>query len=348
MALVLLLTVAAALSSNSAQARIPSPLLTTLSVEKTGAGASDGNVSAAGGIDCGSTCSSVYATGGSVVLSANDNPKAAFTGWAGCDTVVANFCYVWLESSRTVTAGFAAKRKLSVSVSGGGQGLVQYASAGGNCNAGSSCTYFAKEGELVSLYAEPIPGSTFGGWGGACAGTQTTCAFTLSADAVVTATFALAVPPAPAPAPTPPPAPAPPPAPPVPAPSPGAPSPAPKGCTITGTSGNDVLTGTPARDVICGLGGNDKLIARGGDDVLLGGAGADVLHGGAGADRLLGGLGNDRLVGGTGADRLLGEQGLDVLLARDRAQDRLDGGAGRDRAQIDRRQDLRLRVESLI
>lgn len=75
------------------------------------------------------------------------------------------------------------------------------------------------------------------------------------------------------------------------------------GCTITGTSGRDVLRGTPDRDVVCGLGGSDRLLGKGGRDRLKGGAGADVLRGGKGNDRLIGQAGKDRFAGGAGRDR---------------------------------------------
>ncbi len=53
-----------------------------------------------------------------------------------------------------------------------------------------------------------------------------------------------------------------------------------KGCTVTGTSGPDVLVGTGGRDVLCGLGGKDDL--RGRDSKKS----HDVLNCGAGkADR---------------------------------------------------------------
>ena len=184
------------------------------------------------------------------------------------------------------------------------------------------------------------------GWSGACNGTQNPCAFVISANAAVTASFQTTAPPvpnpsppAPGPSPVPdPPAPGPAPVPtPPPAPAPG-PTPgetpeepsgtAPDGCTITGTPGPDVLVGTAGRDVICGLGGNDSLLGKGGNDVLIGGAGKDTV---------IGGLGRDRLTGGAGYDRMSGGKGIDVLYARDGLADRLDGGAGRDRARVDRK-----------
>jgi Ca2+-binding RTX toxin-like protein len=145
----------------------------------------------------------------------------------------------------------------------------------------------------------------------------------------------------------------------------GCAAPPPGSCTITGTSGPDILDGTPGPDVICGLGGNDILRGFGGNDRLYGGGGADRLYGGGGADRLAGGLGNDVLVGGfgpdtlrgsSGRDRLVGGGGRDVflagpgndtLIARDGRREWVAGGTGRDRARVDRRLDLVSGVETL-
>jgi len=97
----------------------------------------------------------------------------------------------------------------------------------------------------------------------------------------------------------------------------------PRGCTITGTAGDDRLTGTAGDDVICALGGKDLILAGGGDDVLFGDAGDDRLEGGEGADTAYGGDGTDRLLGGDGEDVLAGGPGAD----------RLEGGAGADHAE---------------
>jgi Ca2+-binding RTX toxin-like protein len=94
----------------------------------------------------------------------------------------------------------------------------------------------------------------------------------------------------------------------------------PRGCTITGTEGDDVLTGTRRDDVICGLGGDDVVRAGGGDDAVFGDAGAD---------RVDGGDGEDTLYGGDGADDLRGDGGEDVLSGGPGA-DALDGGRGED------------------
>ena len=110
-------------------------------------------------------------------------------------------------------------------------------------------------------------------------------------------------------------------------------------CTVSGTSGDDVLVGGPGADVLCGRGGDDRLIGGDGRDVLRGGTGADVLRGGDGDDVLLAGVGDDDVQGGSGDDdlragagddSLLGGPGSDVLSARDAARfrDSLVCGAG--------------------
>jgi TolB protein len=83
----------------------------------------------------------------------------------------------------------------------------------------------------------------------------------------------------------------------------------PAGCTLWGTDGRDLLTSGNRGDVICGLGGKDTLVGGGGVDTLLGGAGNDTLD------------------------------------ARDGRRELVDGGAGRDRARLDKR-DRRVSIET--
>lgn len=106
--------------------------------------------------------------------------------------------------------------------------------------------------------------------------------------------------------------------------------------SVAGGGGPDLLSGGPGDDGIYGGAGAD--VIRGGrwNDFLDGNEGADDLGGGRGRDYLFGGYGPDTLRGGPGRDRLLGNEGADVLSSRDRSRDRVSGGAGHDRAHVDR------------
>jgi Putative glucoamylase/RTX calcium-binding nonapeptide repeat (4 copies) len=101
----------------------------------------------------------------------------------------------------------------------------------------------------------------------------------------------------------------------------------PRGCSITGTPGDDRLRGSGRGDVICALGGDDTVEGRGGDDVIYGDEGDDRLRAAAGDDTAYGGDGDDRLRGGAGEDVLAGGPGGDRL-AGGRGADHSEGGGG--------------------
>jgi Ca2+-binding RTX toxin-like protein len=114
--------------------------------------------------------------------------------------------------------------------------------------------------------------------------------------------------------------------------------------------GDDV--GSDVETVVGGR-GNDVLAGGAGNQQLFGGAGKDKMDGGVGNDRVYGGPGNDTVVGGPGLDQLFGDAGNDVLKSRDaskadkRRREPVDGGAGKDKAQVDPA-DRRKRVETLL
>lgn len=127
---------------------------------------------------------------------------------------------------------------------------------------------------------------------------------------------------------------------------------------LEGDGGNDRLTdgggplgrllGGDGDDVLRGGGGRDCLLGEGGQDVLLGGARRDAFSGGPGRDILRGGSGNDFLRGDAGFDWMYGNRGKDAFSAHDFHRDRLSGGAGLDRAFLDRLLDTRVGIETLV
>lgn len=90
------------------------------------------------------------------------------------------------------------------------------------------------------------------------------------------------------------------------------------------------------------------------DNTLIGGQGGDLLRGAAGDDVVRGAGGSDSLSdttttccgdSGGGSDLLAGGSGNDGVSAEDYISDNIDGGAGFDRARIDRGLDRVQRVE---
>jgi probable HAF family extracellular repeat protein len=114
------------------------------------------------------------------------------------------------------------------------------------------------------------------------------------------------------------------------------------------TSSNYIrITGSSGADTICGFAGNDAIDGLGGNDALFGdGCGAnaaatrtggnDTLNGGKGNDTLYGGPGNDKLNGGPGLNRYYGGPGNDTINARNRRNEIVDCGPGKDHATVDK------------
>ncbi len=78
----------------------------TLSISKSGSGS--GTVtSTSSGINCGSSCSSSYAPGTNVTLSANPSTDSIFAGWSGGGCSGTGQCTVAVDASKAVTATFS-------------------------------------------------------------------------------------------------------------------------------------------------------------------------------------------------------------------------------------------------
>ena len=78
-----------------------------------------------------------------------------------------------------------------------------------------------------------------------------------------------------------------------------------------------------------------------GDDTIVGGGHDDELSGDAGNDRIDGGAGADTITAGRGRDRISGGTGPDTISARDTVSEAVSCGSDRDRATVDRFDELR-------
>ena len=125
--------------------------------------------------------------------------------------------------------------------------------------------------------------------------------------------------------------------------------------TVLGGDGNDLLrTGYGNDSIVAGV-GRDMVRSGPGDDDVDAGGSRDTVFGGDGNDTLNGGNQGDTLVGGLGDDRLIGNIGDDLILAGDpnaprvpNARNRIEGGVGTDRYQLESDDDLLLDVETRI
>jgi hypothetical protein len=121
----------------------PAPPARTLSVIAGGTDGAAGSVtSSPGGIDCGATCTGLYADGTAVTLEAHPAAGSAFLGWGGCDGSDGLRCTVALGADKTVAAAFGPGspgplRIRGVSVHGEAATLRVAVPAPGELSAGS-------------------------------------------------------------------------------------------------------------------------------------------------------------------------------------------------------------------
>ena len=169
----------------------------------TKAGTGGGNVDSADKrIACGNKCTSPYAAGTAVTLTAKANSGSTFAGWSGACTGTAA-CTVSINGANNVTATF---NTVAASGGGGGGGGGGGAAGGfalkvstsnpgvvtsniGGINCGSTCQANYASGTAVTLTATPPAGKTFASWSGACTGTAPTCTVTVNANLSVRANF---------------------------------------------------------------------------------------------------------------------------------------------------------------
>jgi List-Bact-rpt repeat protein len=163
----------------------------TLTVVKAGTGT--GTVtSAPAGINCGLTCSALFAASSTVTLSAAPSGGGVFTGWSGGGCSGSGACTVTMNGAQSVTAIFAPPPQMSVTKLGTGTGTVTSTPAGIAC--GATCGAAFNANNNVTFTAVADPGSVFAGWGTSCTGTRG-CTVTMTGDKALTATFNLSGPP---------------------------------------------------------------------------------------------------------------------------------------------------------
>jgi len=160
-----------------------------LTVTKTGNGS--GTVTTSdGGISCGTTCSATYLSGAVINVGETSDANSVFTGWSGACTGT-SACAITMSADMTVTANFVLGVKLSVALAGSGNGSVTSKDGAINCaNSSGNCSSLYAPGTSVSLTAAPAAPSVFGGWSGACSGSDpNVCSVTMNSVQSVTATF---------------------------------------------------------------------------------------------------------------------------------------------------------------
>jgi uncharacterized repeat protein (TIGR01451 family) len=144
-----------------------------------------------GSVDCGSTCSAKFLSGTQVTLSAGVDLGNFFTGWGGACTGN-DSCTVTMSRDQTVNANFVKGNILSVTLAGQGAGVVEDQSAAiFICTStNGDCSPSLLPGSTISIQAIPSGNSIFGGWSGACTGTNpTVCSVTMNGNETVTANF---------------------------------------------------------------------------------------------------------------------------------------------------------------
>lgn len=131
----------------------------------------------------------------SITLTATPTGNSVFAGWSGKCSGTGSCVIPFEIDTLPVAALFTVpSHTLSVTAAGSGNGRVASTPSGITCvitagAAGQLCSAPFSTGTAVTLTADPSGGSTFGGWSGACFGTEPMCELTITAASQATARF---------------------------------------------------------------------------------------------------------------------------------------------------------------
>ena len=129
----------------------------TLTVAKTGTGASSGTItSSPAGITCGTTCSATYDHGTMITLTAGGG-GATFTGWSGAGCTGTGTCVITVTAAVTATATFEASPNIAFVTS-----TVHSGNLGGLAGADAICQARANAVSLGGTYRAWLSTSAIG------------------------------------------------------------------------------------------------------------------------------------------------------------------------------------------
>lgn len=127
---------------------------------------------------CADTCTTTWDDGTSLSLFFDSTKAGAvWRGWSGACSGTGP-CTITMDGPKTVVARLALPVRLTVEVTGDGQGAVTSDPAGISC--GTTCATSFDIDSRVTLRADAEPGSRFAGWSGACSGSAPACVVDLS------------------------------------------------------------------------------------------------------------------------------------------------------------------------
>jgi uncharacterized repeat protein (TIGR03803 family) len=135
--------------------------------------------------NCSTTCSYTYLAGSVVTLAPTAAQGWEFAGWAGCDNVRQEMCWVTMNAGHTVTATFVPTYVVTVSDAGNGT----ITGGEGHIYCGSACSYSYAKGKQVEFTPIPSSGNTFSGWTGCDKMQGTYCFVTVNSARSISATF---------------------------------------------------------------------------------------------------------------------------------------------------------------